>query len=115
MNQPGGTCFSLFLWGIWLRRNAWVFEKKNVLEIDLIKKVVNVVGCYKVNSDAAFFLDGYVGLGGVMRDHTGDVMATTNLKQKGNGNVDVAEALAARHAVSIALEAGLDTSWKLTA
>ncbi|XP_021761367.1 uncharacterized protein LOC110726204 [Chenopodium quinoa] len=129
--------FWSLLWGIWLRRNAWIFENKKVVEFDVIKKAVSVVGefeialeassvaaptsaptrqvwtppsagCYKVNSDAACFVDGYVGLGGVMRDHTGDVMVATCVKQKGCGNVDVAEASAARHAVSIAIEAGLD-------
>uniref|UniRef100_A0A803LVY1 RNase H type-1 domain-containing protein n=1 Tax=Chenopodium quinoa TaxID=63459 RepID=A0A803LVY1_CHEQI len=66
-----------------------------------------LLGNYKVNSDAAVFDDRSIGLGGVMRDSVGDPMAATCVLMQGNDNVGVAEALAARHAISIAVEAGL--------
>ncbi|KAL2921778.1 30S ribosomal protein S2 [Bienertia sinuspersici] len=42
-----------------------------------------------------------------MRDHTGEVVAPTCDQVEGVNEVDIAEALAARHALKIALEAGL--------
>ena len=128
--------FWSLLWGVWLRRNAWVFEKKRVATMDVIHKAVAVVdeyiraneepyvifrdeqaggevwrapevGSYKINSDAAMFELGKVGLGGVMRDHVGEVVAATCMVTNGSMEVEVAEALAARHAVHIAIDSGL--------
>lgn len=62
---------------------------------------------YKINSDAACFEDGRYGLGGIMRDEVGDVMVATCLVVNGNKDAEIAEALAARHALSTAIEAGL--------
>ena len=64
-------------------------------------------GVYKINSDAAIFHREKVGLGSVMRDAKGEVIAATCVKMDGGYAVDVAEALAARHGLLIALEAGL--------
>ncbi|KAL2935643.1 hypothetical protein RDABS01_018761, partial [Bienertia sinuspersici] len=62
---------------------------------------------YKLNSDAATFGRGMLGLGAVVRDHVGDVMAATCWYGEGSREVEVAEALAARHGLSIAIEVGL--------
>ena len=42
-----------------------------------------------------------------MRDADGDIMVATCMKQEGGFEVDEAEAMAARHALGIAIEAGL--------
>ena len=136
-----GTWWSIFwslLWGIWLRRNAWVFEKKVAQADEVIRKALSIIiigefekaneklasevqvtevvcqlwkppmdDMFKVNSDAACFNDGVTGLGGIMRDSVGEVMAATCVKMQGTYDVEVAEAMAARHALSIAIEAGL--------
>ncbi|XP_021744201.1 uncharacterized protein LOC110710236 [Chenopodium quinoa] len=47
-----------------------------------------------------------VGLGGVIRDAEGDVVASTFLPFHGNFDVDIAEALTMRHALSIAIDSG---------
>ena len=47
-----------------------------------------------------------VGFGGVVRDEDGDVVVASCEWEQGNFEVDVAEAMAARHALSIAMEAG---------
>ncbi|XP_021771289.1 uncharacterized protein LOC110735405 [Chenopodium quinoa] len=62
---------------------------------------------YKINSDAACFNDKSTSLGGVMRDQTGDIMAATCWLVQGCFDIDIAEALAATHALLIAMEAGL--------
>lgn len=61
----------------------------------------------KINSDAACFEDGRYGLGGIMRDEVGDIMVATCTVVNGNKNAEIAEALAARHALTTAIEAGL--------
>ncbi|KAL2903614.1 hypothetical protein RDABS01_002324 [Bienertia sinuspersici] len=127
--------FWSILWGIWLQRNAWVFERKKRDAMDVIKKAIGVVGeyiqaneeakpsyndnrspskwhtpgvgYYKVNADAAMLEKKRVGMGAVMRDREGDVMASTCKQVLGEYDVEVAEALAARHALQVALEIGL--------
>ncbi|KAL2926351.1 hypothetical protein RDABS01_011624, partial [Bienertia sinuspersici] len=127
--------FWSILWGIWLQRNAWVFERKKRDAMDVIKKAIGVVGeyiqaneeakssyndnrspskwhppgegYYKVNADAAMLEKNRVGIGAVMRDREGDVMASTCKQILGEYDVEVAEALAARHALQVALEIGL--------
>lgn len=47
-----------------------------------------------------------VGLGGVVRDAKGDVVAATCVWVNGGFEVDVVKAMAARHALSIAIEVG---------
>ena len=127
--------FWSLLWGIWLRRNAWTFNQRRIHPHDLIEKALGIVGevrqskeglapkatsrrpvprqwkpppvgWYKVNADAAIFSDEKVGLGGVVRDEIGEVVAATCVGEKGCFEVDAVEAMAARHAVFIALEAG---------
>lgn len=64
-------------------------------------------GINKINVDAITFADESVGLGAVMRDHHGDVMAATCKKCPCSFEVDIAEAMSARHGIRIALDAGL--------
>lgn len=64
------------------------------------------VGIYKLNSDAAI-LEKSIGLGAIMRDNIGDVMVATCDFEEGCFEVDIAEAMATRHGLRIALEAGL--------
>lgn len=66
-----------------------------------------VVGVFKVHSDTVLFGDGKLGLGRVVRDDLGEVMLATCALQEGGGEVDIAEALAARHFMKIVFEAGL--------
>lgn len=125
--------FWSLIWGIWLRRNSWVFEKKKKRDVDVIHKAVGIVGEFdaatavhanhqpslkmnsvwqppfegilKINSDAATSPIS-VGLGGVSRDYVGDVLVSTCMQVPGTFSVDVAEAMALRHALKINLEAG---------
>lgn len=62
-------------------------------------------GRYKINSDAALFST-KVGLGGVVRDDVGDVVVATCNPVEGTFDVEIAEAMAMRHALMITLEAG---------
>lgn len=64
-------------------------------------------GFYKINSDVAFFADNKIGLGAVMWDYVGDVVAATCVNFTGSFEVDIGEAMASRHALSIAVDAGL--------
>ena len=67
------------------------------------------IGFYKLNSDVARFAnDDMTGLGEVIRDSVGEVMAATCWCIKGCYEVDVGEALAAKYCLSIAIEAGLN-------
>uniref|UniRef100_A0A803N4W1 RNase H type-1 domain-containing protein n=1 Tax=Chenopodium quinoa TaxID=63459 RepID=A0A803N4W1_CHEQI len=61
---------------------------------------------YKINCDAAVFNGSCIGIGGVVRDNVGYVLSTC-LKMEGVFNVEVAEALGARHALQLAFHAGL--------
>lgn len=128
--------FWSFLWGVWLRRNAWVFEQKRISVEDMARKAVSFVveykdsmesdpklvqegiprrnvwrkpdaGSYKLNTDATIFPDGKVGFGSIMRDEDGDIIMATSNIQEGVFEVDEAEALAARHAVILAMESGM--------
>lgn len=64
------------------------------------------VEVYKLNSDAAVFKSGQIGMGGVIRDNVGEVVMATSKRMDGMMDADVAEALSARHGLQIALEAG---------
>ena len=123
-NPDWWNLFWSLLWGVWLRRNAWVFEKRRMESMEVILKAGAVVeeysraneasdpiieaekaggniwqapdeGSYKINTDAAIFESGKVGLGGVIRDHVGEVVAATCMVENGSVEVEVAEALAA--------------------
>ncbi|XP_021767815.1 uncharacterized protein LOC110732205 [Chenopodium quinoa] len=63
-------------------------------------------GIIKVNSDAAIFNTNQVGLGGVIRDEIRDVVVATCVQLAGRFEVEVAEAMAMRHAMKIAMESG---------
>lgn len=138
-NVKAGEWWDIFwclLWGVWLRRNAWVFERKNVKVEEVVSRAMKLVGecqpqeehertkdseepiritrwkppafgTYKINSDAAVFEDGRVGLGGVMRDKDGDVIAAVCEGVQGRLEVNEAEAMAARLALTIAIDVGL--------
>lgn len=62
----------------------------------------------KLNTDTAVFSDGSVGCGEIMRDSKGAVLGATCVSVEGRYDIDVAEAFAARHAMKISLEAGLN-------
>ncbi|XP_021739472.1 uncharacterized protein LOC110705848 [Chenopodium quinoa] len=122
------------LWGVWLRRTDWIFAGKKREITEVLHKAISIVGEFdsandhgcshsvsepleckwksppegviKVNSDAAIFKSRMVGLGGVMRDSVGDVVAATCLQVAGSFDVDVVEAMAMRHALVIAMESG---------
>ncbi|XP_010678553.1 uncharacterized protein LOC104894086 [Beta vulgaris subsp. vulgaris] len=128
--------FWSLLWGIWLRRNAWIFESKRVEIREVIDralkctnefKEVNVCsgegmggeskggkkwqrpreGTYKLNFDAAVFEEGRIGFGGVIRDAMGTIVLACCGTLVGKYSADVAEALAARKVLTIAGEAGI--------
>lgn len=129
--------FWSILWFLWLRRNKWVFERKKEEYCRVIDKVMLSVeeynknlednpakesdndigregwqppkeGMIKLNSDAAVFPDGRVGCGGVMRDYRGAVLGTTCLVVEGYYDIDVAEAFAARQAMQVSLDGGMN-------
>ena len=129
------SIFWSLLWGIWLKRNAWIFDKKKTHCLVVINKALALVrewekaneniapesneernlvkvwkppefGWFKINTDAALFGGQKVGLGGIVRDHVGDVMLATCDTMEGDFMVEEAEAMAARHALQIAIEAG---------
>ncbi|KAL2899239.1 hypothetical protein RDABS01_024321 [Bienertia sinuspersici] len=120
-------------WGVWLRRNCWIFEKRKKRDEEVLHKAVGIVGeaefalnisttpkngakwnavwkppmagMLKINTDAATFSNG-VGLGGVTRDSLGNVVAATCMFVPGEFAVDLAKGMALRHALKINLEAG---------
>lgn len=126
--------FWCLCWQIWLARNAWVFDHKRVCFREIVEKALrggyeyvtanipkggssnvcesssswcappNLV--YKLNTDAAMFKNNRIGLGGVVRNHKGDVMMATCVMEDGGEDVDVAEALSARHGIQVAVDAG---------
>ncbi|KAL2940044.1 hypothetical protein RDABS01_001426, partial [Bienertia sinuspersici] len=131
--------WSLFLtiaWGIWLKRNMWVFSSKRNKVQRVIQKAVTLVAEYDeankkqvcaqveevggnhwkataqprqyLNTDAGIFNGGWIGLGAVVRDYVSDPFPTTCWRIRGNLNADIAEALTDWHGLRIALEAGLN-------
>uniref|UniRef100_A0A803N9D2 RNase H type-1 domain-containing protein n=1 Tax=Chenopodium quinoa TaxID=63459 RepID=A0A803N9D2_CHEQI len=64
-------------------------------------------GVIKDNSDAGIFYSAAVGLGGVMCDSVGNVVVSTCLKMEGSFALDVAKAIATRHAMKVTIESGL--------
>lgn len=57
-------------------------------------------------SNSILMLPFSMGVGAVVRDSVGEVLMTTCKTEGGDCEVEVAEALAARHGLQIALEAG---------
>ncbi|XP_021748164.1 uncharacterized protein LOC110714013 [Chenopodium quinoa] len=126
--------FWCLAWGIWLRRNGWVFEGRRKNVGDIIHKASNLVGefeearlkdvieqpiqklasiwkapnagLYKLNTDASCVDQQTLGIGGVLRDRVGDVLLACCSCLKGTFEVDVGEALAMRHCLRIVIEAG---------
>lgn len=132
------------LWGIWLRRNAWLFNQNRIAVQEVILRVVRGSleyrdaqecskedgrtakgskvwqrpsgGSYKVNVDAAVFEHGQIGCGGVVRDAMGDVMVACCGTMEGGYEADIAEALAARFVLQLVWEAGFGTlHWRVIA
>ncbi|XP_048498260.1 uncharacterized protein LOC125496752 [Beta vulgaris subsp. vulgaris] len=127
--------FWQLLWGIWLRRNAWVFNQTRIEVQDVIERDVRGSleyryaqecmrmggrtekgskswqrpprGRCKVNVDAAVCDNGQIGCGGVVREATGDVLVACCGKMEGDYEADVAEALAARFVLKLVWEAGI--------
>ncbi|KAL2939927.1 hypothetical protein RDABS01_001309, partial [Bienertia sinuspersici] len=123
------------LWGLWLRRNAWTFEKRKVEIVGMLQTIPALTlefyeankktkiprtisqsarawipppeGFYKINTDAAVITEGRMGCGAVMRDSLGDVMVSMCDTMQGNVEVEVMEALAVRRGLEIAIEVGL--------
>ncbi|XP_010667851.2 uncharacterized protein LOC104884846 [Beta vulgaris subsp. vulgaris] len=62
---------------------------------------------YKLNTDASMVKDKGIGMGRVDRDSEGDVMMATCCGMMGIANVELAEALSARHGLQLSVEAGL--------
>ncbi|KAL2933510.1 hypothetical protein RDABS01_016629 [Bienertia sinuspersici] len=121
-------------WGIWLRRNAWLFERKKPsientilkamswvgeyekaneattklqqIEISSTKWLAPSQGVYKINSDMALLGNNLMGLGAVVRDWVGDVVLSSCWKVNEATSVEESEAMVVRHALTIAWEAG---------
>ncbi|KAL2943144.1 tRNA pseudouridine(38/39) synthase [Bienertia sinuspersici] len=76
--------FWCLAWGIWVRRNKWVFEAKKTEVNEVVQRAVSLVGEFDLaNVDAG---ENFV---------------------EGDNEIEVAEALGARFALQIAVEAGL--------
>lgn len=127
--------FCMILWCIWMNRNSKLFGKvsrdpniaveqaiKVLGESEFVNKISPSLGnrseskkiwsppteyTYKINSNVTIFGEGLCSLGAVMRDSFGDVLVATCYSIEGNWEVDVAEALATRQGLVIALESGL--------
>ncbi|KAL2922263.1 hypothetical protein RDABS01_013754 [Bienertia sinuspersici] len=121
-------------WGIWLLRNDWLFERKKPSIENTILKAMSWVGeyekanevttklqqiensstkwlapsqgVYKINSDMALLGNNLMGLGDVVRDWVGDVVLSSCWKVNEAISVEESEAMAVRHALTIAWEAG---------
>ncbi|KAL2926785.1 hypothetical protein RDABS01_028375, partial [Bienertia sinuspersici] len=92
--------FWSLLWGIWLMRNVWVFEKRWRNEVDVIHRAMSLMGEYRKSNEQG------IGIGAVIRDHTGDVVVAMCKKEEGDYSVEVKEAIALRLGLQITLEAG---------
>ncbi|KAK7834714.1 hypothetical protein CFP56_024174 [Quercus suber] len=111
--------FSMVAWSIWIRRNK-LREKQNefwdVKDSPSRSPVWQTrkkwsppgVGLYKINFDGAIFeSSGRVGLGVVVREAEGMVIATLSPNIQLPSSVDLVEALAAWHALILAQEINL--------
>ncbi|KAL2928664.1 hypothetical protein RDABS01_000015 [Bienertia sinuspersici] len=114
------------MWGIWLRRNAWLLSGKRWRLVDVADKAMSIVGEFEITKQprqsgnnsataaahwkaplSAFTRSMWMWHRAVARDHEGDVMLSTCMRINGVDRVDVGEALAARHGLQIAYDAGL--------
>ncbi|XP_021737038.1 uncharacterized protein LOC110703566 [Chenopodium quinoa] len=120
-------------WGIWLKRNAWVFDKREKREADILYKTMCLVGefeeananadmgmqvqyfssrwkppaagLYKLNTDAAF-QGQWLGIGGILRNEEGTAVVAFCSKENGKVDVAVGEVIGMRSSLKIAMEAG---------
>jgi ribonuclease HI len=129
--------FCTITWKVWYLRNLVVYQSplQNVLDVvfwckdfladfrscDLalavpLLPVCNVrnswrppnSSCYKINCDAAVSdLEGWVGLGVVIRDHTGFVMASCSLPLIASFDVQAAEVMAVLRGLIFSRDCGL--------
>ncbi|KAL2905945.1 ATP phosphoribosyltransferase regulatory subunit [Bienertia sinuspersici] len=99
------------VWGIWVKRNTWVFQKKRVEIQMVIEKAVHIAKEYEKATDRMKVSIPprveRVGFGAVVRDFTRDVVVTTCMKVDGSLKAEVAEALAMRHALITTIQTGL--------
>ncbi|XP_057453128.1 uncharacterized protein LOC130744990 [Lotus japonicus] len=122
------------LYAVWARRNLWVFYHRWLtMEQTLIRvaamEVVALdssvgdahdllrgerqdkwkgpaVGIAKINTDAAFKAGAAVGMGMVVRNAAGEVLASASGKRGGADSAAVAEAMALRWSLELALDMG---------
>lgn len=116
-------------WSLWHRRNKWVWERVNGSAFGVKAAAMNLladwrraheecgrslgsavmgvqhwstppVGWYKINTDAAIFHDGSVGLGSVIRDSTGRFIRARCGRVVGGWQPREAEALSLKEALS---------------
>ncbi|KAL2926896.1 Ephrin receptor 1 [Bienertia sinuspersici] len=89
-----------------LLRNWVDFEQKRRQHIDMIHKAVSLIGEYSKAQGKPTNGNNGVGFGAVVRDYDGDVVVAACKKKEGEYAVDVAEAMAMRFGLQIAIEAG---------
>jgi len=65
------------------------------------------VGTYKINCDAACFVEGGCGLGAVIRDHMGNILMGAVHRLSTSFTPEISEAMAMRLGLQVALQAGL--------
>lgn len=126
----------VFLWGLWNRRNAKVFKSQETISkfsladwafsyLDSyrttnakleprnrpqfpIRWMPPEEGFYKINTDASVsMVDLNAGLGIIIRDHQGQVLAAETKYLEFVSSIDVAEALAASEGLKLARDAGI--------
>jgi ribonuclease HI len=137
LSPPNMEVFSTMCWVIWQRRNklrlnkpaekaenVGIFARGYLEEFSQSQNHLALVPrqppqpvvrwqkpsqcCFKVNYDGAIFKNSdEAGLGIVIRDITGQAIATLSQKIKYPQSVEATEALAARRAVQFAIELGL--------
>lgn len=134
-DQEWWEAFWALCWSIWLGRNEWIFDKRRRDDLWRIDKAVGLVmeyqrameaekiqpgsmkngprkwnapprGSLKLNTDVAMGKDGKVGLGAMLRDCEGDVLAALCEPWQGACEVDTGEALAVKQGIKVAMEAG---------
>ena len=129
------TWFSMTAWSLWQRRNrirekqsSWPLHEVSMRAKNLVLEYFKIhkhppkiqrratltrqlpppVGFYKANFDAAYFGNsGIAGIGVVVRDCEGEIIAALSQKILEPYSVDVAETLACRRAVVFARELSL--------
>lgn len=126
----------VFIWGIWNQKNVKVFKWKEDFDqahlVDWVSSYLEGLrsayaktdtnnhnkrtdqwkpleeGVYKINTDAAVSLnDSNAGLGIIIRNHRGQVIASETKYLEFVSSVDEAEARAALEGLKFAIEAGI--------